>query len=342
MLDERKAAVLRAVVEHYIESAQPVGSAHVAREPALSVSSATVRNDMHVLEREGYLTQPHTSAGRIPTDLGYRYFVDNLASQDPLDPTQMRTVAEFFDQAHGQLDELMTHTAALLTRMTDYAAVVVPPEARSAVLRAVQLVSLSSTHGLVVAVLSDGRVDRLGVDLAPGDESLVDEANRVLAETCVDRTPATLGRPVGSDPASVLAARVIDTVRSEASHDTAEPVAHIGGVSRMASAFDAVDTVRRVLGALEEQFLVVTLLRDLVDQGLSVSIGAEHGVTPLAQCSVVVAPVDGGRGGTIAVVGPTRMHYSQALATLAVVGERLSEHVPSSGSTGSQGGGHGG
>jgi heat-inducible transcriptional repressor len=330
MLDERKAAVLRAVVEHYIESAQPVGSAHVAREPALAVSSATVRNDMHVLEREGYLTQPHTSAGRIPTDRGYRYFVDHLASQDPLDPSQMRTVSAFFDRAHGRLDELMTQTAALLASLTDCAAVVVPPGQRSAVVRSIQIVSLTDSHALVVLVMSDGRVERYGLDLGPGELALIDDANQALAKLCVDHAPSTLGAFPGTDGSSILVQRVLALVADERDSEPVEQVAHIGGASRMASAFDAVDTVRRVLGALEEQFLVVTLLRDLVDQGLSVSIGAEHGVTPLAQCSVVVAPVDGGRGGTIAVVGPTRMHYSQALATLAVVGDRMSEHVQAS------------
>ena len=114
MLDERKAAILRAVVEGYIETAQPVGSAHVARSTDMAVSSATVRNEMAVLEREGYLVQPHTSAGRIPTDKGYRFFVDQLSGPGPLEPGKQQLVREFFRKAHGELEQMLHDTSRLL------------------------------------------------------------------------------------------------------------------------------------------------------------------------------------------------------------------------------------
>src|SRR5579875_388912 len=110
MLDERKAAILRAVVEEYIRTAQPVGSAAVARARGMSVSPATVRNDMGALEREGYLAQPHTSAGRVPTDKGYRFFVDSLAPTGRLDPSQSHQVREFFARAHGELERMLADT----------------------------------------------------------------------------------------------------------------------------------------------------------------------------------------------------------------------------------------
>src|ERR1700737_2510820 len=115
MLDERKAAILRVVVEEYIETAQPVGSATVARLPELAVSSATVRNEMGVLERDGYLVQPHTSAGRIPTDKGYRFFVDSLIKPGPLQPGQSQLVRDFFDGAHGEIEQMLHATSRLLS-----------------------------------------------------------------------------------------------------------------------------------------------------------------------------------------------------------------------------------
>ena len=127
-LDERKAAILRAVVEEYVETAEPVGSQRVAGSRKLGVSSATVRNDMTVLEREGYITQPYTSAGRIPTDLGYRYFVDHFTSEGALRITQRRAVAEFFESAHRALEDLLHETSQLLSRVTDHAAMVVGPQ----------------------------------------------------------------------------------------------------------------------------------------------------------------------------------------------------------------------
>src|SRR5437660_4221509 len=123
MLDERKAAILRVVVEEYIETAQPVGSAHVARSGVTAVSPATVRNEMAVLEHDGYLAQPHTSAGRIPTDKGYRAFVDELAEPGQLAAPQRQLVRDFFTRAHGELEEMLQDTSRLLARLTDYAGV---------------------------------------------------------------------------------------------------------------------------------------------------------------------------------------------------------------------------
>ena len=126
-LDERQASVLRAIVEEYVETAQPVGSQTVARASDLGVSSATIRNDMTVLEREGYIAQPHTSAGRIPTDQGYRYFVDHFTQHGPLPPQQHRAVADFFETSHRALEDLLHETSQLLARLSRHAAVVVGP-----------------------------------------------------------------------------------------------------------------------------------------------------------------------------------------------------------------------
>ncbi|MBO0730600.1 MAG: heat-inducible transcriptional repressor HrcA, partial [Acidimicrobiaceae bacterium] len=123
MLDDRKAAILQAVVEEYIQTAQPVGSGHVARQAALAVSPATVRNEMSVLERDGYLIQPHTSAGRIPTDKGYRFFVDSLVPPGQLGPAQTQQVRAFFAHAHGELERMLADTSRLLSGLTEYAAV---------------------------------------------------------------------------------------------------------------------------------------------------------------------------------------------------------------------------
>src|SRR5438874_3644266 len=152
MLDDRKAAVLRAVVREYIETAQPVGSAHVARTTDLGVSPATVRNEMATLEREGYLAQPHTSAGRVPTDLGYRFFVDQLTAPGALPAVQRQQVRDFFAAAHGELEKMLHDTSQLLSDVTRYAAVVVGPPHEGACLRSVQVVGLGPHVAMVVAV----------------------------------------------------------------------------------------------------------------------------------------------------------------------------------------------
>ena len=156
MLDERKTAILKAVVEEYISTAMPVGSTHVANAAGVKVSSATVRNEMAVLEQEGYLAQPHTSAGRIPTDKGYRFFVDHMAPPGRLDRAASEQVGNFFDSAHGRLEELLHRTTNLLAQVTHHAALVVGPRGESALVRSVQVVGLGGRHATVVAVLSNG------------------------------------------------------------------------------------------------------------------------------------------------------------------------------------------
>ncbi|MDQ1374588.1 MAG: heat-inducible transcriptional repressor [Actinomycetota bacterium] len=328
-LDDRKAAILRAVVEEYIETAQPVGSGRVAQTSEFRVSSATVRNEMAVLERDGYLVQPHTSAGRIPTDKGYRFFVDRL-SPGALGPAERNRVRDFFNRAHGELESMLHDTSQLLAGLTHYAAVVVGPPHEVATLRSIQLVGLGSRVALLVAVLSNGAVEKRTIELpAETGEDRVGAASAHLAAHVtgqvmgeVHEVPAT-----GDAATDALVASALQQLRG--THDDEPDHVFVGGASRMAQAFDAVDTVRQVLGILEQQYVVVSLLRDVLDRGLSVAIGVEHGYDQLAECSIVVAPydVEGEHAGTIGVLGPTRMNYPQALAAVAVVGKRLGTHL---------------
>ncbi len=327
MLDDRKAAILRAVVEEYIQTAQPVGSSHVARQTGLAVSPATVRNEMSQLEHEGYLYQPHTSAGRVPTDKGYRFLVDSLTTPGVLDDGRAQQVRAFFARAHGALERMLADTSRLLTGLTDYAAVVTAPNAESLTLRSVQLVSLSPRVVLVLAVLSNGTIEKRTLDLAPDAEPGDATVGAASSHLAVSLTGAVWGSTpllIATGDAAVddLANRALVTLAATA--PTGNDQVYVGGAARMAAAFDAVDTIRQVLSIMEQQYVLVTLLRDVLDSGLSVAIGTEHGMQSLADCSLVVAPyeVEGDRG-TIAILGPTRMHYDQALAAVGVVSERL-------------------
>lgn len=329
MLDERKTRILRAVVEEYIQTAQPVGSGHVATARDVNVSSATVRNEMVALEAEGFLAQPHTSAGRIPTEKGYRYYVDALT--DPaLDRGSARQVRAFFDHAHAGIEAMLADTTRLLTGLTNYASVVVGPGHDAAEVRSVQLVSLAPSTALFVAVLANGVVEKRTIDLpVDTDEATVDDASAHLARHLVGST-LTAGidavGPSGDETIDSLVATVRAVVLAE--EDDPDNV-FVHGSAQMAAAFEAVDTVRSVLSILEQQLVVVTLLRDVVDRGLSVAIGSETGMQPLADCALVVAPytVDGETVGTVGVLGPTRMNYPQALAAVAVVGQQLGHRL---------------
>ncbi len=322
MLDDRKAAILSAVVQEYIETVQPVGSGRVSAAPGVDVSSATVRNEMVALEEQGYLTQPHTSAGRVPTDKGYRFYVDLLRDERPmLDVADRVQVSDFFAGAHGALESMLADTSELLTNLTDWTAVVVGPGTEDATIRSTQLVDLASHHFLVVAVMSNGVIEKRAVEVAVElNPEMVADAGRRLAASVEGKTLAELAAEEGlaDDPLAIAAVDALCAVGGAAE-------VFVGGASRVASAFEAVERVRDVLAVLEQQIVVVSLISDVLDRGMRVAIGEETGVETLADCSLVVAPyeVDGESAGTIGVLGPTRMDYSHALSAVAVVSRRL-------------------
>ncbi len=335
-LDARKAAILNAVVTEYIASAQPVGSQHVVEAAGVSVSSATVRSDMASLEREGFLAQPHTSAGRIPTDKGYRFFVDHLTGPRSLDPSGRQQVRQFFDHAHGEIELMLEQTSGLLADLTDCTAMVVGPSHESAAIRSVQLVGLGPRLALLVVVLADGAVQKLSIEFGDDvDEVRLSDAAARLAAHALGLPATAVGDtvPPSGDPATdAVISAGLSGLQTLGQAEGAEQL-FVGGSSRMAAAFDAVDTVRSVLSILEQQLVVVTLLRDILDTGLSVAIGTEHGVEPLASCAIVVMPVsvDGAEAGTIGLLGPTRMNYPLALAAARVVGDGLGQRLSESG-----------
>ena len=328
MLDDRKTAILSAVIQEYIATAQPVGSTHIAASRNIQVSPATVRSEMSHLESEGFLVQPHTSAGRIPTDKGYRYYVDHLTTPGRLDTATTRQVGDFFSAAHGRLEEMLHQTSNLLAELTNNAAVVVGPKAEAIPIRRVQIVSLSSSMATVVAVFANGTVENISIEIDELDDDV--RLARASAHLSAGLSGSVLGAVTQISPTSdasvdrLTQAGLQGLLQLEAGDQV-----FTGGASAVADAFDAVEVVRSVLHTLEQQFVVVSLVSDIVGRGMSVAIGLEHGVEPLSACSVVVAPVvvDGEHLGSVGVLGPTRMNYPQALATVEVVSEQLGHRI---------------
>jgi heat-inducible transcriptional repressor len=333
-MDDRKAAILKAIVKEYVSTGQPVGSSTAARLSALGMSAATVRNEMAVLEREGYVTHPHTSAGRMPTDKGYRYFVDHLARlHRQLQPAARLAVSDFFTTAHHALEDMLHETSLLLSRITEHAAVVVGPQPDAARLRRVQLVRLHDRGVLVVAVLSNGGVERHLLELDEGvDDARIGAASATLDSSLRDAVFAALPQPLATgDPVTDALVRQAREALASRAVDPPEPV-FVGGASRIAAdreAFSAAETVARLQELLEGQFVIVALVHDLLDQGVTVRIGSENQLADLKECSVVLAryDIDGRAAGTVGVLGPTRMNYPQAMAAVAVVSEQLGRRL---------------
>jgi heat-inducible transcriptional repressor len=339
-LDERKAAVLRAIVEQYVDTAQPVGSQTVTSTTGLGVSAATVRNEMSLLEREGYIAQPHPSAGRVPTDRGYRYYVDHLAGAGQLPATERRRIVEFFSSASLAMDQLLAQTSQLLARVTSHAAVVVGPEQQAVVVRAANLVSLQPRVLLAVVVLSNGSVEK---DVVVFDHDLTDDdvadasarfarelSGRRLAEVATIATRETTDDP---DPAEHVGP-IVDAARTAlqtrlAGHQN-EPL-YVGGASRLAAEHDAFLTTNtaRLFELLEQHVVLASLMRELLGPGLTVSIGSENTSLDLRECSLVLAPylVEGELAGTVGVLGPTRMDYRKAQAAVVTVSQQLGRQL---------------
>jgi heat-inducible transcriptional repressor len=328
-LDTRKAAILEAVVTEHIETAQPVGSASVLSTANLDVSSATIRSEMATLEESGYLHQPHTSAGRIPTDRGYRYFVDHLKA-GRIGPAQQQTVSDFFSQLRGEFEDVLEQTSNFLSQITDYTSVVVgASHSRSHIISA-QLVNLDARHHLLVTVFADGSVSKHTVvtDFEATYTEVAEASSQIhglLISTTLDERVQV---PSRSDQVAQLVRSSIATLHAQEPTTEGEQV-FIGGSSKVAASFDGVETVRKVLTILEQEMLVVSLIQDVLESGLSVAIGSEHGFEPLASCAVVVAPVtvDGETRGAVGLLGPTRMKYREAISAAAAVSSELTRHL---------------
>jgi heat-inducible transcriptional repressor len=290
---------------------------------------------MSVLEGEGYITQPHTSAGRVPTDRGYRYYVDHLAGAGQLPAPERRRIAEFFTTATMAMDQLLGQTSQLLARVTAHAAVVVGPETQAVVVRSVHLVPLQARVLLAVVVLSNGAVEK-EVVLVDDDVSDADisAANVHLGQHLQGRRLSELGGAAhetrGDDRADLLVRVACEALRAHVGQHEREPL-YVGGASRLAAEHDAFvsTSTARLLELLEQHVVLASLLRELLGPGLTVRIGAENEQADLRECSLVLAPymVAGEVAGTLGVLGPTRMDYRKAQAAVSAVSQQLGRQL---------------
>ena len=237
-------------------------------------------------------------------------------------------VGDFFQAAHGRLEDLLRHTTTLLANITHHTAVVVGPDVETTTVRAVHISRVTARSATVVVVLSNHGVENETIPLSEDiNDQHISDAVSHLAQFLVNQSLGDIDSIPSANDAHVDAV-CYATLNALSRHRKDKPV-FVGGAASLAHAFDAVDVVRDVLATIEQQFVVVSLLQDLLDRGLSVAIGAEHGIEQLSACSVIVAPVvaDGETIGSVGVLGPTRMNYPQALNTVEVVSEQLGRRI---------------
>lgn len=333
MVSERALDVLRVIVQDYIHSSEPVASKAIAERPGFGVSAATIRNDMAVLEEEDLITAPHTSAGRIPTDKGYRVFVDQLSQLRPLSPAQRGAVATFLENS-GDLDDMLARSVRLLAQLTHQVALIQYPVFGSGKVRHVELLPVSPTRIMVVFITDTGRVDQSIVELPDSvDEAVTGELratlNAALDGVALENVAGKLQAVVESvSPLrrGVMAALADALSRTLDAHRTTKLV--MAGASNLVKTeADFPSSVYPVLEAIEEQVTVLKIFSEMAADGVDVRarIGREM-AGPLGDTSLVSSTYQAGadESGSLGVLGPTRMDYSSNMEAVRAVAKYLS------------------
>ncbi|NLU69139.1 heat-inducible transcriptional repressor HrcA [Streptomyces sp. HNM0574] len=327
MLNERRLEVLRAIVQDYVGTEEPVGSKALTERHNLKVSPATVRNDMAALEEDGFIAQPHTSAGRIPTDKGYRLFVDKLAGVKPLSSPERRAISNFLEGA-VDLDDVVGRTVRLLAQLTRQVAVVQYPSLTRSTVRHVELLSMAPARLMLVLITDTGRVEQRLIDLPTtmGEATLADLRarlnSRVVGQrfTEVPSLVQDLPESFESDDRGSVSA-VLATLLETLVEETEERLM-IGGTANLTRfGHDFPLTIRPVLEALEEQVVLLRLLGEATDSGMTVRIGHENAHEGLSSTSVVSVGYGSGDEAVakLGVVGPTRMDYPGTMGAVRAV-----------------------
>jgi len=333
MIPDRSAEVLRAIVQDYIATREPVGSKALVERHGFDVSAATIRNDMALLEEEQLIAQPHTSSGRIPTDKGYRLFVDKLAEVKPLGVGERAAIENFLTDV-GDLDELLSRTVRLLAQLTNQMALVQYPTLGRASIRSVEMVPVSDTRILLILVTDANRIQQNVVELGQIIDTAtiaemraklnVQVAGIPLAEVAsrvsgfeAQFSPAQ--RPLASSVTAVLA-DLVDANRSEKLL-----VAGAANLARRGTEFGA--EFSSLLDAVEQQVVMLRLMNELQSEtnGVAVGIGRENANDAFLGTSVVVSGYQAADGARIGVLGPTRMDYSANMANVRAVARYLSK-----------------
>ncbi|MBC9956897.1 heat-inducible transcriptional repressor HrcA [Yimella sp. cx-51] len=331
MSEERRLDVLRAIVQDYVATSEPVGSKALLDRHQLGVSAATIRNDMAALEEEGLISAPHTSAGRVPTDAGYRRFVDRLGHMKPLSKSERSAIETFLQQA-VDLDDVVDRTVRLLSSLTNQVAVMQYPTIGRATVRHLELVSLAEARVMAVMILSTGRVEERILNLEHTEDDLAGLKaafnELVVGRTRADAADAVVAwadaRPVppADNSTSAQAAHLVADLLAEEREDR---LALAGRAHLARSVHDFPGSIGPVLDALEEHVVLLRLIQQMQAEGedaVFVRIGGENSVQGLRNTSIVST---GYGAGGIGVLGPTRMDYATSMAAVRAVARYVSD-----------------
>lgn len=337
MLDARKKAILFVAVQEYILTAEPVSSQRLVEKYQLGVSSATVRNELALLEELGYLNQPHTSAGRIPTDAGYRYYVDSTADKPGLSIHEEKAIVKLFSDLDREMEVLMQETTQALSKLTSYVSVVLAPSFKKRKLKHVDLVSLSPRHILVVLITNKGQVLKrtLSIDTTGKEvnkrldeiENLLNDKLQGLGSSEIANLKASIVLP--DQGSTKLIHTLIDEITGLMSDHDKERV-FLGGTSSILSQpeFEDLQKMQALLSSLEQGYRLLQWLEDSFGtKKVIIRIGSENSDKEIKDCSVIASSyrIDDETLGTLGIIGPTRMNYARAISSVELIANNLSK-----------------
>lgn len=336
-MDERKQRVLQAVVQDYIESAEPVGSRTIARRHDLGVSPATIRNEMADLEMLGYLEHIHTSSGRIPSSKGYRFYVDGLMQPTRLTDEEKAQIDRWYRARVKRIEEVFQETARLISHVTKNVALVLAPQMTKSAFRCLQFLPLDDRRSVAVLMTDAGFIENRIVAMPSGAsfedfQRMARVINDCLAGCTLDAIPKAAYRKIRSEISDEeLYEAALDVISRALDDREGRDRLYLGGTREMLSQpeFRDVERVKEILLMLEEEQLLKEILSAHLGDGLRVTIGQENDYKGIQDCSIVTATyhLDGELLGTIAVLGPTRMEYGKAMSLLGYMNEHLSDVV---------------
>ncbi len=326
MLNERKKKILQIIIEDYISSAEPVGSRTIARKYDLGLSPATIRNEMSDLELLGYLEQPHTSAGRIPSAQAYRFYVDALIEPGTLTDNDMALIDGWYNERRRNIDDIFQSTAKILSRMTQNVSMVLTNQQTIANFCYLKFLPLDSQHAILCIVADDGSIDTNVIDIPLGMSSeemdyLAGKMSKLLEDRNLSDISVEILQTVHTDVVEdkLIFSSLLQAVRKMTGRRQEQKV-FLGGTKQLLNQpeFRDVERVRNLLGILEEEKVLKDLLQGGEDSGLKVTIGYENKFTGIQDCSMVQATyrLNGQIVGTMAVLGPTRMEYGKVISVM--------------------------
>lgn len=326
MLNERKKKILQIIIDDYISSAEPVGSRTIARKYDLGLSPATIRNEMSDLELLGYLEQPHTSAGRIPSAQAYRFYVDALIEPGTLTDNDMALIDGWYNERRRNIDDIFQSTAKILSRMTQNVSMVLTNQQTIANFCYLKFLPLDSQHAILCIVADDGSIDTNVIDIPLGMSSeemdyLAGKMSKLLEDRNLSDISVEILQTVHTDVVEdkLIFSSLLQAVRKMTGRRQEQKV-FLGGTKQLLNQpeFRDVERVRNLLGILEEEKVLKDLLQGGEDSGLKVTIGSENKFTGIQDCSMVQATyrLNGQIVGTMAVLGPTRMEYGKVISVM--------------------------